>query len=134
MLSVSSGKSSSLLISCASPASTSRSEPSSRPCSDPSTTALPRPEITYTHWSLSGCRLSGPPVAVPGASTIVAACERRVPASNLKPDDGSTCTSSTSDLPMVVTSHPPDLATPRAPRSGVLRQAGYLTGEPLQGR
>src|SRR5215211_3111991 len=72
----------------------SKIDPASSSCSVPSRTALPSPEITYSHCSLLACRLFGPPVDSPGPSTIVAACERLVPVSTLKPLDGSTCHSS----------------------------------------
>src|ERR1041384_8149230 len=59
--------------------------PAERRWRAPSTIASPRPETTNSHWSAPRWRLSEPPSAPPGGSTISAACEAWLPRITRKP-------------------------------------------------
>src|SRR5688572_1733991 len=47
--------------------------------------ATPSPASTNSHWSAPRWRFCGSPSALPGASTISAACERALPSATRKP-------------------------------------------------
>src|SRR5438270_7592958 len=48
--------------------------------------ATPLPDSTKSHWSAPRWRLCGSPSPLPGATTISAACERRLPRTTRKAD------------------------------------------------